>query len=474
MINKIILNVFLFIILLSSFGLSEELEISEDEINELELEIDTINAGSINGFDRFIDDLRFRFSGNDPEVGLKIAQERLEEVKKLRAEKNFEKAEEISDKHQEILNKIRARIESSTDDENELKNSLRLRLALESHELDIQALKEQVSDLSSAERRALLALLLSMEDGVGKFRLELENKEDRILTKIEERSGRSKLELRDELYKMTEEVKLKAEVFDDFSIVTVDYRFREKVESGDSDLTVDDLVNKILENVQLNENEASNLIRIVNGNDDFDHDFLMDKNSSNSSDDFTDEKLRTKIDIKKKEDKFEARVVFRMRFVSENIDEKGIITDYVSKAKELTSEIIKKHSKIKEEIKDRDHERNIEVKVRNQIAEVKAAWDGSKDRFIIHSSDKETIILEIAARLDASVDDVREALKKFEVKDRDGDSEEDDHSSGNDNNESDELEDDEDDELEDEEEQEEDNDDEDDDHGNNSNSGNNS
>ncbi len=461
-----LLLVFSFLPLTLAQADSSELDAIEDEIAEIEVELDAIDAGTtpdsaFYGIEKFFEGIGYALSFDKDTKGLKRAEECLEELKEMSQEGNVEAAQEASECHEKMVSRVKARVETrlseSDGDTDDLTAALKVEAALALQENEIEELKDLLTDLTPGERRQLLALLLEQEQSISRFRGELEDTQSDTLIKFEDKLGKSRLEIRSDLDRLREVKRLKAEVLSDISIVTVSYKFKQRSESG-AEISTDALLTRLLEAVATDQAEAESSTKIERGDDDSESDAVVQSleaigtspitgqqiddtpsesdSMDDSSDDFVDgNRLRVKIEIEHDDDESKAEVEFKLRFLS-GTDDATIHADIVEQTNALTIDELRSAMRLKEEHDDDDseddNEREVEVEVRTRstgeiIAEVKVEWDGLEDHFIVPSGDRTEILAEIAARLGVDVAEVEAALTEFEIDD-DDDSDSDDDS----------------------------------------------
>jgi len=524
-----------------------ELEEEGSQIESIENDLEGINAGTTPGdslynFDVAMDNFRYSISLDKENIGLKIAEERLEEIKTLSEEGRLEDAERAREEHEKIVSRVKLRIEerlADSSDEKALARSVRVGKILSLQEAELEDLRDRLSNLTPEQKIAIINFLLGSEDAIGRLRLDLEDSESRALLKYESRLGKTRTELRDEIDRLREEKRLKAEVLDDKSVVTVEYRFKSSTESH-GDLTVERLIEKTLNEVKTTLEEARLHTRISDGSGEDNHageeiahevekaesahavlvtgnvvddndcgepeipsceegtrledykddlgckffkcipvdkestavcenpeiptcedgaklkDYRNDlgckiyicigegaelaiddgKGAHDFDDDFKDaleKRLRLDITLRQKEDRLEAEVRFRLRFIS-GTEPEEIYADIVEETNALTFEQLKAIVRVKERDENKEEDsREIQIKIREKdgkaYAEVDIEWDGHRKEMLVDSVDNEVIIKRIAEKLGVSVDEVRVALNKDE---RDGDNNDDESDSDDD------------------------------------------
>ncbi|MCH7850274.1 MAG: hypothetical protein IH845_01375 [Nanoarchaeota archaeon] len=461
--NVAVLAILLIMFSIVPLAFAEELilENLNEELEEIEIELKKVDAGRtpdqvLYGIDLALDRIRYALSTNKENTGLLIAEERLEEIKEMIKEGKLEEAEEAREKHEEILAKVKARVKlklENAKDEGALRSAVKLERILSLQEDELQDLKERLSNLTPEEKRKIILFLLGSEESIGRIKLELEDAESNSLIKFEQKLGKSKLEIRDGLNRLREEKKVKAEILDNKSIVTIKYRFKRTSESDDN-VTIERLIQRVLDEVKITEEEARRITKIEDGSDndeleeieikleEIEEEIESDDDKTNIStlaltgqviassseesdnneiekeeDEVSSERLKLHIEIKRKDHRTEVEVKFRMRFLSGSTPE-SIYSDIAAQTSTLTIEKLRSIARIREEYRTGDGERKIEVTIRNdhEVAEVRLEWDGLKDSFRVDSTDKAEILGEIAARLGVSVEEVRAALRRYEQK----------------------------------------------------------
>ena len=213
----IFLVVFMFLMLIPfAFAQSGttglQIEGVQDSVKELETELEETEEGTtpnspLWGIDVALDRIKFNLARNKAETGLKIAQERLLEVKAMKERGNIKAAEKAAEKHAEVIAQVTSNIESikEEDETKTIKETLELEAALETHLTELEDLKERLKTLTPEQQRRLLIFLATILENTDKIKIKLEDKEEKAIFKFEQKTGKSKLEIRDEINKFRQE-----------------------------------------------------------------------------------------------------------------------------------------------------------------------------------------------------------------------------------------------------------------------------
>ncbi len=273
-----------------------EIDDSTLSIEEIDSEFEDIEAGTtpesmFYSLDKTWDNLKYTFSKDKETTGLRIAEERFEEIKLMSKKGKQEKIREAKESHEKILEKVRVRIEerlNEAKDEDILRDVITVEKTLSLQEEELTQLQDLLSELTLEQRRLVLQELLGVEGVLENIKGKIDDAESTSLIKFEEKLGRSRLEIRNELDELREDKRIKAEIIGNVSVVTVEYSFKEKTESSTL-LTVEDLLQKTLAQVTTTQDEAKTITKIEEGADDSESAGMVDELENENEDDDSDE-----------------------------------------------------------------------------------------------------------------------------------------------------------------------------------------
>ena len=433
------------------------------------------------GIDRALEniDLALTFDKSaKAQKGLEHAAERLLEVKAMIEKNKLDHAEKAELAHKRKLEKVRIDIASLAEEEEEdLTKVVEFENSLEEQEDVLSKIRARVrikieGELTDEQRLRLFAFLNSLDENIGRVRIDIENKEERTLTRIEQRTGKSKTEIRDKFSRSKEEKRVKAKIFleEDFSLVKVEYKFEYR--SKEEITNKKAMIRRIIERFATSKEEANRLLKMERvdengkdreeveiwhvppGNPEESHKIIIgapavsahlshgdslgrcDNGSDNSiteQDEDDKERLRIKVEIR--ENRVKVRI--ELRFI-DGTDRDSIIEEIVKRT-QLTPEQIREALEIRHKEKEFDGKRRIKVEVihNKDQTEVEIEWNGEKREFDLKVTDKAAIIKEIAIRLGVPEEEV-EAVLELKVKEN-GNDDEDDNDNGDEDDEDDKI-----------------------------------
>lgn len=464
-----LLAIILSICLILPFVIAQDTTVSIEDLPEAGTTPDSIFWG----IDRALENINLALTFDKSakaQKGLQHAHERLLEVKVMIEKNKLDHAEKAELAHKRKLEKVRIDIASLAEEEEEdIEKVAELENALDNQENELENIRTRVRikieglTLTEEQKKKLLAFLNSLEGSIDEIKIDIENKEERTLTKIERRTGKSKTEIRDKFSRSREEKRVKAKIFleEDFSLVKVEYKFEYRSKEEITNKRV--MIQKIIERFATSEEEANRLLKIERvdendkdneeteichvppGNPEEAHTIIIGApavsthlahgdslghcdNGPDSSiteqDEDDKERLRIKVEIK--ENRVKVRI--ELRFI-DGTDRDSIIKEIVKRT-QLTPEQIKEALEIRKKEKEFDEKRRIKVAIipNKDRTEVEIEWNGGKREFDLKVTDRTAIIKEIAIRLGVPEEEV-EAVLEFKVKENDEDD-----SDGNDDN----------------------------------------
>ncbi|MEK6836297.1 MAG: DUF5667 domain-containing protein [Nanoarchaeota archaeon] len=343
------------------------------------------------GIDRAIEriELALTFdSAKKERKRLENAYERLLEVRRMVEEGKIEQAEKAKNEHVKILKISKEKIgEMSADDDSELNNIGSFEDSIEMQENEIEDLDVRIrmkGTLSDEQKKIFQDFISSLGDSVGEVRIVIKDKEDETLTRIEQRTGRSRIEIVDEFGSLREKKIVRAEIFEGFSIIKVGQKFTTRTIDREA------LIKEIIERFAISDADVERLLKIEYSED---------------GDEEDNDRLRIKVKIIEKEGLGIAKVEVLLRR-SINSTSESDITSAVSSFTQITREQIIDALIIKEEGNRNRTERKIEInsKTKNGIifTRVKIEWDRLRQELILRTGDRQEIITQISKLLNVS------------------------------------------------------------------------
>ncbi|MBI2451747.1 hypothetical protein HYV50_01560 [Candidatus Pacearchaeota archaeon] len=336
---------------------------------------------------------------------LQHARERLLEVKKMLEENKLEHAEKAKEEHKKLLEISKIEIASiKTGDKDDLASIESLKDSIDAQEslIDDINIKIKISgSLTEEQRKKLEEFIASLGENVEKVKIVIKDKEEETLTKIEIETGKTKIEIIDELGKLKEEKIVRSEVFDTYSVIKVGYRFTTRTTDREK------LLAEIIERFAVSEDEVDSLLKIENAED-------------NESD---RDKLWIKIETRVKDDIGISQVKIILR---KNVDvvSEDELKSAVVEATHLTKEQVLEALVLKEKHEGtNESESEIEIRSKTEdgltFTKIKIEWGGTKEELILHTNDRTEIVEHIAGLLGVSAEEVEAAIIKFEIREED-------------------------------------------------------
>ena len=336
------------------------------------------------GLDKALDNLNLLLTfdkGEKAKKGIEIARERLLEVKTMVEENKLEAAEKAKEEHGKTLVKVKEKVKEIEKDNptDEIKKIIEIEKELEEHEDDVEEVntelkvKIKVKGAITEEQKTLInSILDSLKGQTGEVEIEIKNKKDKIKIKIKQETGKSEKEIDEDIEDIEEEKGL-AELKREKAI--------EEIEDAKEEL-------KELEE-ELAEHKSEGHVA-----DETPITTLIDN---------------AKIKLSKAED------AFSKNDFGEAFGQANAAQQLIENAEKILDKIVEKF----EEEEELEEEREIEVEIEKGKAKVKIEIDDEKLKFTLETTDKNTILQEIAARTGLSVDEVTK-LAEFEEEESKG------------------------------------------------------
>jgi len=398
--DKSILGLFL-LICLSFFVSGQDLEIVMDS------EAGTTPDSFVWGIDRAIENLELALTFNiakKENKRLENAYERLLEVKEMLNKGKIEDAQRAREKYTMSLRTSIERIEEISDDSSfEDINSLDGFAELQEDKIDDIKVNVMIKgNLSEEQKKRFNDFIESLGGEVRDVRIVINNKKNETLTRIENKTGRSRMDIIEGFEKLRENKIVRAEVFDDHSLIKIGYKFTTKTVEREA------LIKEIMVRFAINDSYVVNLLKIENSDD---------------SDDSDIDRFRIKIKIIEKQGVSIASVDIILR---KNVN--------LTSTEDIQKEVVNLASLTKEQISDalvirEEHERNetqkreieINSKIRENIiiTKVKIEWDGLKQELVLRTENRNKIIDQISKLLNVSIQEVELAIKEFKIESED-------------------------------------------------------
>ena len=257
-------------------------------------------------------------------------------------------------------------------------------------------------NLSEEQKKRFNDFIESLGGEVRDVRIVINNKKNETLTRIENKTGRSRMDIIEGFEKLRENKIVRAEVFDDHSLIKIGYKFTTKTVEREA------LIKEIMVRFAINDSYVVNLLKIENSDD---------------SDDSDIDRFRIKIKIIEKQGVSIASVDIILR---KNVN--------LTSTEDIQKEVVNLASLTKEQISDalvirEEHERNetqkreieINSKIRENIiiTKVKIEWDGLKQELVLRTENRNKIIDQISKLLNVSIQEVELAIKEFKIESED-------------------------------------------------------
>ena len=360
------------------------------------------------GFDVFFDQVSLFFAfdaTSKAKLSIKIADERLAEVKVMIENKKNDEAESARREHGNFLNvaKDSIRALSRTNSTEELEDEIEVERKLLEHENEVEEVTSELKikikvkgELTAEQQELINSILGSLQNKTGEVKIEIDNKKGETKIKIKTQTGRSDEEIEEledeledeegvaELKREREELKIKAEIVGNQSVVEVKNEFLLNT------IDKNEIVNQIIEKIRLNRSQVEELIEFEIGEE-------------LESDKF-------KIEAKAEDDLTE--VEFRLKFTLNTTDNETIINDILSRTTLTTAQV---ESVLKLELEE-EEEIEIEAEIENNMTEIKVEVDDEKFEFTLDTTDREAIISAIIDRTGLSREQI-EANLEIKVED---------------------------------------------------------
>ena len=153
------------------------------------------------GLDVAADNLALALTFDDEkkaEKALKIADERLQEIKVMIKEKKFEDSEKAKEQHNKLLSNLETDLDSSeTEDKEDFKKQLDLELKIKKHKdkvIDFEAKIEIRGELTTEQQAALDNLIQSLGSDVSKLEIKIKSKKGETKIKLKEKLSDDEIE----------------------------------------------------------------------------------------------------------------------------------------------------------------------------------------------------------------------------------------------------------------------------------------
>lgn len=406
--DKSILVLFL-LICLSFFVSGQDLEITIDS------EAGTTPDSFVWGIDRAIERIGLALTFGDAErerKRLRNAHERLLEVRQMLINGDVDSAERARAEHQKNMRLSKDEIgRLSSEDDSDFNSIDSLETLVDSQEDAIDDLDVEVStrgNLSDEQRVMLKRFIDSLGSGVGDVRVAIRDKREETLVRIQQRTGRSRVEIVDESERLRENKIVRASVFEDYSVVKIGHKFTTKTVGRD------ELIDEIMRKFSISDSEIGVLLKIE---------------SSEVGEDFESNRLRIKVKVIEKDGNSitSVDIVLRARV---NVTSEDLLQNEVVNLASLTKEQVLDALVVREEHDRNETEREIEAesKIRNGmiVTKVKIKWEGFRQELVLRISDRQEVVEYVAKLLNVSTSEV-DGVIKFESESEDDDS-------GNDSN----------------------------------------
>ena len=163
------------------------------------------------GLDIFIDDIVLAFTSGDVEkakLSLKIAEERLQEVKMMIEENKLSAAQAAQAEHDKMLSVTENSVSQieSADPVEEIKEKIEVGKELKKHKTEVEKIsgklkvKIKINGEITEEQQSLIdSILTAMEDKTGEVEIKIDNEKQETKIKIKQQTGKSTDEIEEEL-----------------------------------------------------------------------------------------------------------------------------------------------------------------------------------------------------------------------------------------------------------------------------------
>lgn len=184
------------------------------------------NADGINpddflwGLDLFIDDLFLAIQFNNLEkakLGIKIAEERLAEVKIMIEERDLVNAERALAEHNKFLSVTQIAVGDIESEDNiqEIREKIEVEQRLEIHKTKIERVTENLQieieirgDVTPEQQQMIDAILSSLEGKVAEVEIKIDNEKDETKIEIRIETGRSDFDIDEDIEDIQDEFRL--------------------------------------------------------------------------------------------------------------------------------------------------------------------------------------------------------------------------------------------------------------------------
>ncbi len=146
--------------------------------------------------------------GAKAKKGLKIAEERLLEVKKMAEENKLEAMQRAQREHSNVLGTVTSAVRGleRANSTEEIEDEIEIEKKLEEHRTKIEMIRGELKvkikikgDVTAEQQAMIDSILGSLENQTGKVKIEIDNKKGRTKTKIKIETGKSDVEIEDEI-----------------------------------------------------------------------------------------------------------------------------------------------------------------------------------------------------------------------------------------------------------------------------------
>jgi len=140
--------------------------------------------------------------------GLEIAEERLSEIKAMTQENKLEAMEKGQKEHSKAIEKTRNAIKDLEKDDptEEIEEIVEIEKKLEEHDAKIEKVKDELKvrikikgDLTAEQETRIDSILSRLEDQTGRARIEIDNKKGQSKSKIKVKTGKTEVEIESEV-----------------------------------------------------------------------------------------------------------------------------------------------------------------------------------------------------------------------------------------------------------------------------------
>lgn len=350
------------------------------------------------GFDVFIDNIMLAFTSGDVEkakLSLRIAEERLQEVKLMIEQNKLSAAQTAQSEHGKMLVVTEDSVSKmeATDAIEEIKDEIEIEKELNRHKTEVEKvsgelkIKIKIKGELTAEQQALIdSILAAMEGKTGEVEIKIDNEKQKTKIKIKQQTGKSDEDIEGEV----EEIEVKAGVVGlEVKAELVGEQSEVKIEKEFSTTTIDrsTSIDEIIQEFVVGMETADAALEI--------------KNEGEGEE--IDEKFEVVIDV----DEGMAKVEIELKFILNTTDRKEILNAIVERT-QLTREQIEGVLDIETE---EGEELEVEVEIEEGIAKVKVDFSGEEFEFELETTDRETIISEIVARTGLTREQVESTIE---------------------------------------------------------------